>query len=603
MHVIGTTGHVDHGKSAFLRCLTGMEPDRLPAEKKTGMTIDLNFVWFDAKNGERIGIVDVPGHKKFVKNMISGVMNVEAFLFIVAADDGWMPQSEEHLEVLAAMGIRDGMILVTKSDLVDAERLKEVEAEAKNRVSQRLGHPFDAYPFSAVNPANIDTIRTAIENLVAALPAVSGDAGRLWVDRVFTPRGKGVVVTGTLREGSLSVGDEVVLYPQNIPAVVRGLQSYKQALEKAEPVSRVAVQLGKVEAGTLFRGSLIQKGKRPVLSQHFDAHIRFFTPMKMKNLELPVHMGTARTSSLVIPLEVGPLGAWVRIKPREPMAVRSGDRFLLRTPGEEKNCGGGVVVDPRAEHRHHEQAAHALKAWDDSALGYIRFQSTLHAALAIDTLWEESVFGKVELRSALDKGGFVEVDSGVFAQETQWDCLVNQFLQDMEALHKKGKDSILASEVSLELNDADRSLLVEYLLRSGKVQRVAQGLRLAAHRRQLDPWEAKIWTLLEQLFDQEGRPVRAEDFGDDAKKMRLFLQRLVKEGKLVNLAEDHFFGTRQYETLKAKVTGYLGSHPTATTSVLRTLLNTSRKYAVLFLERMDADRVTYLKDGVRKLLK
>lgn len=199
------------------------------------------------------------------------------------------------------------------------------------------------------------------------------------------------------------------------------------------------------------------------------------------------------------------------------------------------------MVDPQAAHRHHQEAVAALRVWEESPIGLVRFQSTLHPAFSLDALWNNSIYEKEQLEEALRKDGFVEVDKGVFAHREKWDSLCGSFLQQMESLHAQGKDSVQASEVAVQLDDSDRTLLVESLVRAGKLQRVAQGLRLQSHKREWDPWETKIWGLLEALFEQEGRPVRAEDFGEDAPKMRTFLRRLVKEGKLVSLPEEHFW--------------------------------------------------------------
>lgn len=294
--VLGTAGHVDHGKSSLLAALTGMEPDRLPEERRRGMTIDLNFVWLDLPRGGRVGIVDVPGHHRFVKNMVGGASLVDAFLFVVAADDGWMPQSEEHLQVLRGLGVHRGLAVVTKGDLAGAARVRETALDVRRRLEAGLGRGVDVVEFSTARPQGALAVKAALDELVVGLPPPSTDgAPRVWIDRVFSPRGQGVVVTGTLREGRVREGDELRRWPSGAVVVVKTIERYRERVVEAEPVSRVALQLARVAATDLARGSLLLGGATE-MSDRALARVRFWEAPSFRRgrVALSLHLGTAR---------------------------------------------------------------------------------------------------------------------------------------------------------------------------------------------------------------------------------------------------------------------------------------------------------------------
>ncbi|MFN2536177.1 MAG: selenocysteine-specific translation elongation factor, partial [Pseudonocardiaceae bacterium] len=255
MHVVATAGHVDHGKSTLVRALTGMEPDRWAEERRRGMTIDLGFAWTTLPAGPTVAFVDVPGHERFVPNMLAGIGPVPAVLFVVAADEGWMPQSAEHLEALHALGVRHGLLAVTRSDLLDPELARD---EALEYLAESTLGRIPAVCVSGATGAGLDELRAALGELVARLPAPDVDADvRLWVDRAFTIRGAGTVVTGTLAAGTLRVGDELELAPGGRRVVVRGLQSLGESAESVSAVARVAVNLRGVPRESVHRGTAL----------------------------------------------------------------------------------------------------------------------------------------------------------------------------------------------------------------------------------------------------------------------------------------------------------------------------------------------------------
>jgi len=383
MQVIATAGHVDHGKSALVRALTGMEPDRWAEERRRGLTIDLGFAWMTLPGGERVAFVDVPGHERFVPNMLAGVGPVPAVLFVVAADGGWMPQSAEHLAAIDAVGIRHGLLAVTRCDLADPGPATRQALDVVSRTS--LG-PVEAVAVSAVTGAGLPELRNALVRLVAALPAPDPAAPvRLWVDRSFSIRGSGTVVTGTLPAGTVTAGQELLLTPSLRPARIRGLESLNEPVTSVTGVARVAVNLRGIPAGFPARGMALIEAGRWTLTKLVD--VRLSQPPEVRlPPEMTLHIGSARTQARVRPL--GPLGASAiaRLMLRDALPLHVGDRVLLRDPG---SAGvailGATVLDvtPPALARRGAaaEAGAELAAWPDlpSAADLLRRHGLLRA--------------------------------------------------------------------------------------------------------------------------------------------------------------------------------------------------------------------------------
>jgi selenocysteine-specific elongation factor len=358
MHVVATAGHVDHGKSTLVRALTGMEPDRWAEERRRGMTIDLGFAWTTLPAGPTVAFVDVPGHERFVPNMLAGIGPVPAVLFVVAADEGWMPQSAEHLEALHALGVRHGLLVVTRSDLLDPELARD---EALEYLAESTLGRIPAVCVSGTTGAGLDELRVALGALVARLPAPDVDADvRLWVDRAFTIRGAGTVVTGTLAAGTLRVGDELELAPGDRRVVVRGLQSLGESAESVNAVARVAVNLRGVPRESVHRGAALLSPAAFLTTRVVDVRLsRSGPPSRHGDIsgftgsfsrrygsmskQVIVHVGTAAVAA-----RVRLLGAdTARLTLAQPLPLRIGDRALLRDPGTRRIPAGITVLDVR----------------------------------------------------------------------------------------------------------------------------------------------------------------------------------------------------------------------------------------------------------------
>jgi selenocysteine-specific elongation factor len=338
VQVIATAGHVDHGKSALVRALTGMEPDRWAEERRRGLTIDLGFAWMTLPGGQHLAFVDVPGHERFVPNMLAGVGPVPAVLFVVAADGGWMPQSAEHLAAIDAVGIRHGLLAVTRCDLADPG---PATREALDQISRTSLGAVPAVAVSAVTGAGLPGLRAALERLVTALPAADAAAPvRLWVDRSFSIRGSGTVVTGTLPAGTVSVGQELLLTPSLRPARVKSLESMGEPAGSVTGVARVALNLRGIPAGLPSRGMALVQAGRWTMTKLADVRLAGLLESRLPP-EMTLHIGSARTLARVRLLGEG---AIARLTLRDPLPLHVGDRVLLRDPGSAGMVMAGATV-------------------------------------------------------------------------------------------------------------------------------------------------------------------------------------------------------------------------------------------------------------------
>lgn len=537
MFVLGTAGHVDHGKSTLLRAVTGMEPDRLPEEKARGLTINLNFLWSDFSKFGRVGFVDVPGHHRFLGNMISGVGEISAFLLVIACDDGWMPQTEEHLRVLKSFGIEKGICILSKTDLVTEERVSGLRSEVTKRWKEAFGYQPDIFLFSKNISSNIATLRKGIEALLDSLnPPSDETSGRVWVDRVFTPKGLGVIATGTLTEGPLQKGDELYLWPARKTVGIRAIQSYENEMIQVNPVSRVALQLSQLEKNEISPGSLLSR--EPISeSLRIDVNAFFFRSIK-KNQQVKFYLGTLEEKCLLIPLHKDQEGIH-RLQFARPVPLRFGDAFVLRTFGEEHLLGGGWVVDPLSRSKTHRAAITLLSPLKKSAIDFLKLEAQWENDLEMARLKSRSAFSDSELKTALSDPTFI---------------------QTWEALHPP-------KEIKTPQPLSGEELKTQKLLHGSE----------------------RIWSL-EEVSAQGGT--------------KQVLRELVKRGEIVELKNELYLSRSFYKRLEEGVRTFLFKNIKATTSELKAPLGgVSRKYAIPLLEKMDENRLTYLKDGVRRLLK
>ena len=371
MRVIGTAGHVDHGKSTLIQALTGTHPDRLKEEQAREMTIELGFAWLTLPNGEEVGIVDVPGHRDFIENMLAGIGGIDAALLIIAADEGIMPQTKEHIAILDLLGISPALIVLTKTDLAsDSGWLELLELDIRQTLSNTTLKDSPIIKVSAKNKTGLDALITNLQSLLENKPIRPNlNRPRLPIDRVFSMSGFGTVITGTLSDGELNVGDEIEILPNNLKGRIRGLQTHKKKEETATPGSRTAVNISGIETESIKRGDVLVHPNQYQATRRIDAKLNLLkdisNPIKHGD-EVKFFVGASEGIATIRLLGTEELKAaetgWIQLELREPILAVRGDRYILRRPSPSETLGGGIIVDHQPKGRHKRFDEDVLKS-------------------------------------------------------------------------------------------------------------------------------------------------------------------------------------------------------------------------------------------------
>ncbi|HEX2153849.1 MAG TPA: selenocysteine-specific translation elongation factor [Acidimicrobiia bacterium] len=578
MSVIGTAGHVDHGKSTLLQAITGRDPDRWAEEKRRGLTIDLGFVWTRFPSGEEVSFVDVPGHERFIKNMLAGIEAIDVALFVVAADEGWMPQSEEHLAVLDLLGLERAVVALTKVDRVDDDLVELATLEVLENLE---GTTLEGAPVVAVSAVTGRGVGEVVAALDAALPRLDdGSDPRLWVDRRFSIAGAGTVVTGTLLDGPLAVGDTLMPYPGDTAVRIRGIESHEQAVERVQPRRRVALNLvGASES--LGRGVMLG---REGAWLHTDRFTAFLRPARyVDDLEergaYHVHTGTAVTAARLRQVDSGAL-----ISLAQALPLRYGDRFILRETGRRAVVGGGVVLDPGPPLR-----GRALRA--SAAI-----PTELSADQAADALLGIRGVDQLDrLRAhtgAAPSAGRAVGDRAV--TRTELDRLSRRAVEETDEYHRTTPLrpglplATLASRLAAtpEMTEAAVDLSADLVSDGTVVSR-------RGHTVELDDGQLQAWNRARQLLADAGlQPPRASELG----LSREVIHGLIRADELVGISEELVYLPDDAQRLR---TGIAGMADGFTVAEFRDALGLSRKYAVPILEWADSQGLTRRRGDVR----
>ena len=621
--IIATAGHVDHGKSALVKALTGTDPDRLPEEKARQITIDLGFAELNlaGPGNDKIhaGIVDVPGHEDFIRNMIAGVGSIDLALFVVAADDGWMLQTEEHLQILNYLGVTHAVIALTKCDL---GRIDIVTQEIRKQLRGTSFANSPLIPTSVRNGEGIENLKSALASEFATMQAPR-DFGkpRLFVDRVFTLRGIGTVATGTLNGGRLRRGQRIRIEPQGFEARIRSIQSHRSGLECAEPGMRTAINLPDVAIGDgpgqIKRGDVITSGNpggaSPTLialvekSSRLDAKHPAARPLK-NGSSVYLHHGTSRVGAKITFLEAGSLGpdekAAAHIKFASPICAFLGDRFVLRDASERYTIAGGMVLDPDGDHKDSRDAEKRKSltaratAPDDVHL-CLRSEIGLRDFVPRQSVLAKSHFSNAEIADALlclQQNREIVVHGKIAANIQAWLALRDHtaLLID-DALNRNPEcRGVDLNELRAALRDQPGDVSEELIadICSDEFVRKESTIARRSHRpalpTQLQPVAAKIREALsEKPFDPPAR--KAIETGPDAQRVLRFL---IETGEVIEIASDALLLRENFERMKEAVAGFISKNGPATVSELRQRLQSSRRLMVPLLERLDRDGLT-----------
>jgi selenocysteine-specific elongation factor len=623
MRVIGTAGHVDHGKSTLIAALTGTHPDRLKEEQEREMTIELGFGWLTLPNGEEIGIVDVPGHRDFIENMLAGVGGIDAALLVIAADEGVMPQTKEHLAILDLLQIPAGIIVLTKTDLIpDKDWLDLIESDVRTAVKETVLRDAPIVRVSARTGSGLN-------DLTATLVAVLGnkperlDLGRprLPIDRVFTMSGFGAVVTGTLSDGHFSVGDEIEILPSGLTGKIRGLQTHKKKEETAQVGSRTAVNISGIAAEQIQRGEILARPAQYRSTRRVDAHFRLLKDSSAAlkhSSEVKVFIGTSETIAnlrLLGAEELAP-GAegWIQLELRDPIVAVRGDRYILRRPSPGETLGGGIIVDPQPKGRHKrfdETVLKSLESLTQGAPADILFE----AALATGIASSKEIMARAHLEKdsaneamneLLSNGKLIRINDELLAAFPHWNELNQKILQLVENYHGNFplRLGIPREELKSKLKLSPKifnSIITYYIMRN-TLKEFGAFISAPSHEIKFDRGQqAKVQALMRKFAQNPFSPPSVKEC--QAETDEEIVNALIEKDELVSVSQDVVFRKADYDLMVSRIIEKLNTNGQITLAEARDLFNTSRKFAQALLEHLDATGVTMRDGDFRKLRK
>jgi len=606
MFVLGTAGHIDHGKSVLVHALTGIDPDRLREEKERGMTIDLGFAWMALPSGQEVGIVDVPGHEHFIKNMLAGVGGIDLALLIVAANEGVMPQTREHLAILDLLDIKRGVVALTKKDLVDDEWLELVRAEVEELLAPTSLAESPIVAVSAVNGDGMSELISAIDEILTLLePKKDTGRPRIAIDRVFTIAGSGTVITGTLIDGSLTVGQEIEIVPAGLKSRLRGLQTHKHRIETAVPGSRVAANIVGIATTQIQRGQVLTSPGWLKPTTVVAAELRIIPEQKRRlkhNANVSFHTGSAETLAKVRLLDKDEIQpgetALIQISLSEPVAVVKGDRFIIRSTVD--TLGGGEIIEPHARRyrRFRQNVIDNLIAKEQGTADEVvmavleggKYLGLLELQAQCD-LPAEDIQTAVE--SLIEQGMVIDVGQGqqrFFVAMAGWQRLTAQVTSVLMEYHRKfpARPGMPRVELDSRIKIGAQAQAVMKRLADDSVIAVEGAvIRLPDHKVQLTrEQQAKVDTFLNSLEKNAYSPPSELIPESD------LLNLLIEQEKVVRISEDVVFSTSAYEEMVSRIKAHLTEKGKVTLAEVRDMFQTSRKYALPLLEHLDRIKVT-----------
>lgn len=629
--ILGTAGHIDHGKSSLVSALCGTDPDRLAEEKRRGISIELGFAELILPNGQKLGVVDVPGHERFIRHMVAGATGIDLALFVIAADDGIMPQTREHMTILELLGVEAGVVALTKCDLVDEEWLSFVEEEVRAFLVDTPLKDAPLVKVSTKTSSGLNDLLTALEDTVSSLAdkAAADRIMRLPVDRVFTVNGIGTVVTGTLWDGTVALNDRVSLLPSGVETRVRTIQVHGKDVETARSGQRVALGLAGISKDAVERGCFIVKERLSPPSDTFDVLFEYCgIPGSGKTFETGsrVHIahGTTEVLGRVLLMDDRPVletgnRCFAQIRLEEPLAARYGDRFIVRSYSPVYTIGGGQVLASHPKRRTKLSAEErvfldARLAHDDTEALLTTLRQANYPLLSADIaarldmteeqLADRVLHPKIESMSTGEKTYYIE--------NTILNRCLGRIEKTLYSYHQDNPDKVALSVSALQgltnirCDEAAFTLLVKKAHQLGKVvllegmvsHPTASG---AAHALEQD----RKNQILAVIASSGKTPPNVQELeqivGLEASAVYKALRQLSEEGSVVNIGNGFYFERTIYNDFKDKLIAHLTAHTQATAAELRDALSTSRKYLIPLLEHFDEELITARKDDYRVL--
>jgi len=620
--ILGTAGHIDHGKSALVKALTGTDPDRLKEEKERGITIDLGFAELSYDDGLDIGIVDVPGHEKLIRNMLAGAGGIDLVLFVIAADEGIMPQSREHLAICDLLGIKSGLIAITKSDLVERDWLDLVAEEVRDFVKGTFLEGAEIVSVSSKTGENIDTLKEHIRSLALKTETKrSNGLFRLPIDRVFTLKGFGTVITGTALSGTLSVDEAVEVLPSGMKSKVRGLHSHGKAIRTALAGQRVAINLQGVEKEEVHRGDVVIPPGRIIPTRTLDVTMSLLkdVPDVKNRSSVHLHIGTSEVISRVILYDAQVLraenSAYCQLRLKDPVVAMAGDRFVIRRLSPVETIGGGRVLDPGPGRRRKKDGIDDLKAYDSGTLKEkLSFKIKKMGPLGMTTNLVEGWID--EQRDAIKQGieelkrdGTVMLIDDTLIHRDVFKERQGFMVEKLRSYHKQNplKAGMPKEEIRHMLRMSNR-MFMSFVSRVPDVVSGDDAVHMKDFRIAMSGGDEETTKKIEVTIEKGAfkPPLKDElvsSLGKNAKQVGDILRILMKEGKIVRINDSVYLATKYVDMMVEKVRDFFNGHEEMTVAEFRDILDTSRKYALPFLEYLDTQKITLRVGEKRKLLK
>jgi selenocysteine-specific elongation factor len=614
---MSTAGHIDHGKSTLVQAMTGIDPDRLREEKERGMTIDLGFAWLKLPSGREVGIVDVPGHERFVGNMLAGVGGIDLTMIVIAANESVMPQTKEHIAILDLLNVKKGVVAVTKKDLVDEEWLTLVKMDIEELLKPTTLAGSPIIPVSAITKEGIpDLLKTIDKILEATEPRKDLGRPRLPIDRIFTMPGSGTVVTGTLIDGSLEVGQEVEIAPKGLKSRIRALQIHKTKVEKTGPGTRVAANLTGVSVTEIERGDVLTRPGllKPTTILSGKLRMLDYVPRPLRHsTEVTFYTGATETLAKVRLLEDDEIkpgaSGWAQFVLDKPIPAVDGDHFVIRSTTD--TLGGGKIVDAHASQlrRRKEVILNRLQIKDEGSVEDVIYSLLeTRQPMEMGALAAQSKVPAAEFKEIIDglikENRIIMVgqgDSRLLLTSPGWESIKKKAEGYLQEYHKKYpvRPGMPKEELrnKLKLGSASVPVVVK-LISDNVITEAGADVRLNSFQitltiAQKNAINAYLITLIKNPYNPPSEGIPEPEL----------LNYLIGQNKVVKISEDVIFSSTAYNEAVNQITAYLKTHEKATLAELRDLLNTSRKYATSLLENMDARKLTKrIEDGKYRVL-
>ncbi len=630
--ILGTAGHVDHGKTALIKAVTGIETDRLKEEKLRGITIELGFASIDLPGGQHLGIVDVPGHEKFVKNMVAGATGIDIVAMVIAADEGVMPQTKEHMEICTLLGIKHGLVVLTKTDLVDEEWLELVIEDINEFTRGTFLENKPVLPVSSVTGQGIPELIKAIDELSAMIPSRPVNTlFRLPVDRVFSMKGFGTVITGTLISGCVKTGDSVMIYPSGITSKVRGIQVHNRSVSIAEAGMRTAINFQGLDKASVQKGEVLSSPKALKMSYMLDVSVHFLEtnkkPIKNRTL-IRFHTGTSEILGYIVLLDKDELIPGdtnvAQIRLDSPVAIVKDDKFVIRSYSPVRTIGGGQILNPlpKKHKRFKKNIFEGLKALVNQPPEEIivyhvdnaGYQGVSFSDLKIMTNTPEKQLDKaLQKLMSIKTVICIDKENRIYIHKNCFDQLNKKVLSFLENYHRINplKAGMPKEELKSRLSSAGSklfNLMLDRMKKNKKIVSEEDTVRLSLHTVSLGGDQAEVKEKILSMYLKTGFcPPYFKDLiktlDIDVKKAKDVFMLLIEDGLIIKTKEELYFHAEVVNNLKKKLVDFLLKHEEITTPQFKEMTGTTRKYLIPLIEYFDSKNITIRIGDIRKLRK